>query len=441
MSDRRSVLLVIGAGTRKDRDSRPYRERLPAGAAREYPPWLLETDEPIRQAPCAAGSGIVSERTAEALVAAAREVAGRHDVIGALCPDEALLPPAARVAADPGPPGASVEAVRACRDEEPGRRPLTEADLPQPRRTTVESADGPRAVAGEYGYPVALKPPGPEASSGVIEAEGPDRADTASAVAVAADHPDVERYPGTVAGELPGGPETGVGGSVADGRHEPYAVARERGGSPPRSVETGHVVGADAPALTDPLIRGLPDIPALTDPLARGLPERTHKALGFGHGMTHAEAKPTSRGPVVESNGRPGGGPIPRPGRPAAGVDLGRAAARVAAGVRPPVPPASADAPHGGPRTVGIRLRDPTGDLAVTGIEPPRPEDHPGLIEAVPLVAVGAEPRRPPAGHVSRSAHPTAEGADTGERSARLGAPGSAVTVHGRPPTGGAPAI
>lgn len=439
MSDRRSVLLVIGAGSRKDRDSRPYRERLPAGAAREYPPWPLETDEPTRQAPYAAGSGIVSERATEALVAAAREVAGRHDVIGAPCPDEALLPPAARVAADPGPPGASVEAVRTCRDEEPGRRPLTEADLPQPRHTAAESAGGPR---GRRGVRIPRRPqaPGPEASSGVIEAEGPDRADTASAVAVAADRPGVERYPGTVAGELPGGPETGVGGSVVDGRHEPYAVARERGGSPPRSVGTGHMVGADAPVLTAPLIRGLPDIPALTAPLARGLPERAHKALGFGHGMTHAEAKPTPRGPVVESNGRPGGGPVPRPGRPAAGVDLGRAAAgggrcpaagaaglrgraaRRAAHRRHPAP-----RPHRGPRRHRHRTAPPGG--------PPRPDRgraaRRGRRRTAPPTRRPRVPFRPP--HRRGRRHR--------ERSARLGAPGSAVTVHGRPPTGGAPAI
>jgi biotin carboxylase len=417
MTVEHGLLLVIGIGSQKDRDSRPYREHLLAGAARAQSLWLLETDELTWQQPYAAGSSIVPERTTESLVATARRVAERHKVVGVMCPDEGLLLPAAHVVADLGMPRASLDAVRACRDKKRSRRLMTDAGLLQPRHTTVTSADELRAVIDEFGLPLVLKPRALGASSGVVKVSSREQAEEFYAITAAAHYPGVEQYPDIVVEEFLEGPEISVDGSVVDGAYEPYIVARKKIGPPPYFVETGHIVSADDPALHDPGIRDLL--------------QRAHKALGFHHGMTHAEIKFTSRGPVViEINGRPGGDLIPKLGWLAAGVDLGRIAADVAVGARPEVRPAAG---YEGPRTVGIRFCCPTEDRTVTRIDLPRPEDHEGLIEAAPLAPVGSEVRCPPADYVSRFAYLIAEGADAEDCAARLDLLERTVSLHGTP--------
>ncbi|MFE2889511.1 ATP-grasp domain-containing protein [Streptomyces sp. NPDC059272] len=419
MSQKTSVLLVIGIGSQKDRDSRPYREHLLAGAARAYPLWLVETDELTWQAPYAVGSSVVPERTTEALVATCREVAARHDVKGVMCPDEGLLLAAAHVVADLGLPGAALDAVRACRDKKRGRRLMTDAGLLQPSHTSVRSAEELHAVTEEYGFPVVLKPRALGASSGVIKVEGPAQVDDAFAVTTSAHYPGIERYPDIMVEEYLEGPEISVDGSVVDGAYEPYIVAHKRIGPEPFFVETGHVVTAEDPALRDPQILDLL--------------QRAHKALGFHHGMTHAEIKFTARGPVViEINGRPGGDLIPRLGWLAAGVDLGWIAAHVAVGTRPPGPTARSTARREGPRTVGIRFCCPTQDCTVTGIDLPRPEEYDGLVEAASLVEAGDQLHCPPADYVSRFAYLIATGTDAADCSSRLDEVERAVTLHGK---------
>jgi biotin carboxylase len=420
LCERSPVLLVIGIGSQKDRDSRPYREHLLAGAARAHRLWLLETDELTWQASYAAGSSIVPERTTEALVTTAHEVAARQHVAGVMCPDEGLLLPAAHVVAELGLPGATVDAVRACRDKKRSRALMTAAGLLQPRHTSVTSAAELFAVTREFGFPVVLKPRALGASSGVVKVTGPDQVEKAFAVTSAAHYPGVERYPDIVVEEFLEGPEISVDGSVVDGAYEPYIVARKRIGPPPFFVETGHVVSANDPALRDP---------AILDLL-----HRAHKALGFHHGMTHAEIKFTPSGPVViEINGRPGGDLIPWLGWLATGVDLGRIAADVAADALPPggsVPPAEW---HERPAAVGIRFCCPTEDGTVTEIGLPRPEDHEGLVEAAPLASVGTELRCPPADYVSRFAYLIATGTDAEDCSARLDALERTVVLHSEP--------
>jgi biotin carboxylase len=417
MTVEQAFLLVIGIGSQKDRDSRPYREHLLAGAACAHDLWLLETDELTWQQQYAAGSSVVPERTTGSLVAAARRVAEDHKVVGVMCPDEGLLLPAAHVVADLGVPGASIDAVRACRDKKRSRRLMTDAGLLQPRHTTVRSAGELHAVIDEFGLPLVLKPRALGASSGVVKVTSREHAEEFYAITAAAHYPGVERHPDIVVEEFLDGPEISVDGSVVDGAYEPYIVARKRIGPPPYFVETGHLVSADDPLLHDASVLDLL--------------HRAHKALEFHHGMTHAEIKFTPRGPVViEINGRPGGDLIPRLGWLAAGVDLGRIAADVAAGVRPERPPAAG---HRRPCTVGIRFCGPIEDCTVTRIDLPRPEDHEGLVEASPLARVGSEMRCPPADYVSRFAYLIAEGTDSEDCSARLDRLERTVSLHGTP--------
>ncbi|MBY0441783.1 MAG: ATP-grasp domain-containing protein, partial [Mycobacteriaceae bacterium] len=294
MPERPCVLLVVGIGSQKDRDSRPYREHLLAGAARAYPLWLLEADELTWQRPYTVGSSIFSAPTAQALVSAAREVATHHRILGVLCPDEGLLLPAAHIAVELGLPGASIEAVRACRDKKLSRRLFTDAGLLQPRHTSVSSPSELHEVVAEYGLPIVLKPRPFGSSRGVVKVEDPDQLDRAFAITAAARYPGIDEFPDIVVEEYLAGPEISVDGSIINGSYRPHIVARKRTGPPPFFEETGHVVSPDDPAGTDPAIRDL---------LRRG-----HAALGFDHGMTHAEIKFTARGPVIiEINGRPGG--------------------------------------------------------------------------------------------------------------------------------------
>lgn len=414
------ALLVIGIGSQKDRDSRPYREHLLAGAARAYPLWLLETDELTWQKPYTVGSSVVRAPTAETLVTAAREVATHHDILGVLCPDEGLLLPAAHVAVELGLPGATLQAVRACRDKKRSRRLMTDAGLLQPRHTSVSSVDELRAAVADYGLPVVLKPRAFGSSRGVVKVDDPDQLDRAFAITTAARYPGIAEYPDIVVEEYLTGPEISVDGSLIDGVYRPHILARKTLGPPPFFEEIGHVVRPDDPALEDPQILQL---------LQRG-----HAALGFHHGMTHAEIKFTSRGPVIiEINGRPGGDLIPRLGWLSTGVDLGRIAAQVAAGAQPS-PDALASAERSpAPRTVGIRFCLPAHDLEITGVRLPRPADHAGLLEAAALASPGTVLRRPPANYTGRAAYLIAEGANPAECTARLDELERFVTISGVP--------
>ncbi|MBN9359454.1 MAG: hypothetical protein J0I15_23645 [Herbaspirillum huttiense] len=150
--------------------------------------------------------------------------------------------------------------------------------------------------------------------------------------------------------------------------------------------------------------------------------------------MTHAEIKFTARGPVIiEINGRPGGDLIPRLGWLSTGVDLGRSAAQVAAGM-PPSPDKPGTNEQAMPaRTVGIRFCLPTQDMEITSLDLPRPADHPGLIEAAGLATPGTVSRRPPANYTARAGYLIAEGADLTDCTARLDELERYVSITGVP--------
>ena len=254
----------------------------------------------------------------------------------------------------------------------------------------------------------------------MVKVEDRDQLDRAFAISTAAHYPGIDQCPDIVVEEYLAGPEISVDGSIVSGAYQPHIVARKKTGPPPFFEETGHVVSPDDPAGSDPDILQI---------LRRG-----HAALGFDHGMTHTEIKFTAHGPVIiEINGRPGGDLIPRLGWLAAGVDLGMIAAQVAAG-RQPSPSTPATSEKGGPsRTVGIRFCLPTQDMKLTGLDLPRPADHPGLIEAVQLVAPDTVLRRPPANYTARAAYLIAEGTDLSDCTARLDKLAGHVTIAGMP--------
>jgi biotin carboxylase len=135
-------------------------------------------------------------------------------VIGATCPDEGLLLPAAIAVEALGLPGPSAEAVAACRDKKLSRERLTAAGLPQPRHSTASSPEELAEVAADLGYPVVLKPRALGGSAGVIKVSNPDEVASAYAVATAAGYPGIEHSANVVVEQYLEGPEISIDGSM-----------------------------------------------------------------------------------------------------------------------------------------------------------------------------------------------------------------------------------
>ncbi|MCF4139008.1 ATP-grasp domain-containing protein [Streptomyces sp. Tue 6430] len=112
----------------------------------------------------------VDEFDEEAVLSAVRAHladGGRVDAVATF--HEGALHVAARVAAELGLPGNSVEAVRAMRDKFVTGRRLEEAGVPTPATRIVTTYDQALATAEELGYPLVLKPQASGASQGVTK--------------------------------------------------------------------------------------------------------------------------------------------------------------------------------------------------------------------------------------------------------------------------------
>ncbi|MFG2938132.1 ATP-grasp domain-containing protein [Streptomyces sp. NPDC048282] len=400
------VILLIGCGMRK------YREYLLAGAAATHPVWLFTGEEPDWQTPYLTGHTVVDVTDRDAVLAAARELAGRIPVRGVLSWDETLIVTTARVADELGLPGAGVDGVEGCRDKYRSRRLLTAAGLDQPGYAWVDTAEEALAAAERIGYPVVVKPRGMGASIGVVLAadagevvEAFRTADEASRIGA------VSYRGGALVEEYLEGPEISVDAAVVDGAYHPMFVARKQVGLFPYFEEIGHHVAADDPLRTDPALLAML--------------RAAHRAIGYGFGITHTEVKLTARGPViVEINGRLGGDLIPRLGQLATGIDPARAAVRAALGQRPDF----TDTEH---RTVGIRFGYPPEDCVVRSVTLPATAE--GLLAAEAMADPGTELRLPPNGYLARHSYVIVTGADPALTTARLDTAAALVTLDHEP--------
>jgi hypothetical protein len=188
------------------------------------------------------------------------------------------------------------------------------------------------------------------------------------------------------------GPEISVDAAMFEGDYLPFFLARKWVGAEPYFEEVGHLVTGNDPLLADEKLMLM-----LAD---------AHRALGWQHGMTHAEVKLTPHGPVVvEINGRLGGDLIPLIGQLATGIDPSQVAIDVATGIRPMLKPTRSE-------TVGIRFLYPAADCRVRQATVPRPDDVPGLYKSIVLTEPGTELRLPPRGYVSRYGYLIARGYD-----------------------------
>jgi biotin carboxylase len=381
------IMLVLSSGQQL------YRQYLLEGAARHRPLWLIDVREPTWQRPFIVGSTVVgmldsgrSVPDQEMLERAALAVAGTHRIAGVLTYDEAFVTAAAHVAQRLGVPGLTPEAADRCRDKHLTRLALTAAGLPQPRFVLARCVEDAVAAADDIGYPVVLKPRGMGASIGVVRAD--TRADLVRGfrLADAAGHTGPPSYEsGVLVEQLVIGPEISIDGvTTADGYH-PFCLAHKRVGLAPYFEETGHVVDAGDPLLSDERLLGLLD--------------RAHRTLGIRDGITHTEIRLSAEGPVIiEVNARLGGDLIPYLGWLAGGIDPGRVAADVAAGAPPRLEPAR--------RTcAGIRFLYPTQDCRVLDVTVPAPGALDGLVEARAMVPPGAEVLLPPRAHIGRYAY------------------------------------
>ncbi|MDX3659773.1 ATP-grasp domain-containing protein [Streptomyces sp. ID05-26A] len=223
------------------------------------------------------------------------------------------LLPAARLNAEWGLGGNSVETVRLLKDKALMRDRLAEAGLSPVRYRTVRSAEELTAFLDELdGVPLVVKPLDSGGSDGV------------EMVATPQDVPPawrrVEESGRTVvlAEEYLDGPEISVEAFSHDGVHTVVALTDKFLGT--GFVEVGHAIPAD---LTPTVRRQVCELTtALLD------------AVGLVEGPSHTEIKLTGRGPrVVESHNRVGGDYIPDLVRLVHGVDLMRLAVGVPLGL------------------------------------------------------------------------------------------------------------
>lgn len=380
MSDSTSALLVIGSGLKL------YREYLVSSAAARarraghvlvlvnnlQPTWQHEYFDEIR---------VVNVFDHALLAEAARDVATRFSIAGVLCWDEPLVMPAAELAVEFGVPGLSLPGVQGCRDKYSARTRLTAGGLLQPGFAMSADLAEARAAADRIGYPVVVKPRALGASMGVVLAR--DEQELQDAFRVASDASLVGDEPfrgGAIVEEYAVGPEISIDGAVHKGEYLPMFLARKRTGGHPYFEETGHVVDADDPLMSDA---------TLMDTLARA-----HRVLGIEDGITHSEVRLTDRGPlIIEINGRVGGDLIPFLGKLATGIDPGEVMVDVALANRPDIAPESRG-------VVGIRFGYPEHDCRVRSVKVP--QQGPGLVMASPMVEAGTTLRLPPGGYIAR---------------------------------------
>lgn len=408
MSADRPLLLVIATG------GQHYREYLLRSIATRYRVHAVIGAEPTWAREYLDGWSVVDMTDtigADEMIAAARRLAEREPVPAVLSWDEARILQTAKVAAALGVLGGDPDMVMRCRDKHQTRQALDAAGVPQPRSIMVSSVDKALAAAEEIGYPVVLKPRAMGASLGVIRADGPDQLTEAFLFARDTTVPGSWRYETVLVEEYATGPEISVDSAVHAGRVYPMFVARKEVGFAPYFEETGHLVDAADPLMSDAsFLRVLQD---------------THTALGFTDGMTHTEYKLTPSGPkLIEVNGRLGGDLIPYLGLRATGIDPGLAAAAVAFGQPPSVAPTA--------RLVSaIRFfYVAEEDTTIASIE----LDHGALPKAVdlfiPLAKPGDVVSPPPKGTVyGRVAFATAVAETAPECLAALDAAEAALTI------------
>lgn len=305
-------LVVVGSG------GRPYREYSFRSLHTKYALSAVLGAEPTWQRAYLDSYVVTDLSDPGALADAIASLAGN----AVLTWDETAVEATAEAAAKLGLPQLSVEAARNCRDKYATRSLMAAAGLAAVRHRLVTTADEAVAAAGEFGYPVVLKPRALAGSIGVTRADDEAAVRTAFALADSAAYATLPTGHGILVEEYLDGPEISIDSAVHDGRVHIVHTARKRLGFAPYFEEVGHLVSCayEAP--------GTDEVHALVT--------RAHQVLGVTTGVTHAEVRLTSRGPrLIELNARLGGDLIPFISSLSTGIDLVAVAAELSFGRLP----------------------------------------------------------------------------------------------------------
>jgi len=380
------VLLVVGSGYR------PYREYILRALSRHYRLWLLDFRELTWQLDYVVGATRVDTSDPESIRVAAKAVT--LPVSGVFTYDESQVVFCARLAEDLGLPGSPPATIQACRDKARTRAALTEAGVPQPISTVVDSPAEARAAADAIGYPVIVKARGLAGSFGVVRVDDGAAVEAAYDNAASAEFTGMPKYDAgnVLVEEFLTGPEISVDAVIHDGEVIPTVLARKHLTPPPFFEETGHDVDADDPLLSD------------VDVI--GQLQRIHKALGFTTGATHTEFRLTPAGPrLIEINARLGGDLIPYLGKLATGADPVLAAAQVATGQRPDTTPRHRKA-------AAVRFLYPAGSCETVDVVVHEDRFGPTIHETTVTAEPGDRLDLPPDAYMSRYGHVVAVGDD-----------------------------
>lgn len=251
----------------------------------------------------------------EAAEAALTRVHQRAPVDAVLSVRDSYVPLAGYLAARLGVRGLALHAAQICHDKSRMRRALDGAGVANPRYAVVEEPAAALPAAGAVGYPMVVKRVRGAGGAGVRLCR--DDAELA-AVVVELTEPD-DPVP-LLLEEYLDGVEYAVQTVTVDGVTEVLSVLAEHIGPPPRFAETGYDVPSGL-AVADEALLGR----YVADALA---------AIGFDHGIAHAQVRLTADGPrVIEINPRPPGGVITDVTEVVSGVDLVRAAVQATLGV------------------------------------------------------------------------------------------------------------
>jgi predicted ATP-grasp superfamily ATP-dependent carboligase len=399
-------VLVVGSGHPN------YRRYLMEGVATRRPCLLLNSTPLTWQSELAIDHREADLSDPVSVLRAAGELAAHHPVGGVFTWEEGLLEITATISELLGVPGISPSAARACRDKARQRDLFAKHGVPSPSYRAVDSLEEAATAAGDFGYPVIVKPRALAGSIGVRVVRDVRELEDAVRGAQTASWPGLSDSGGVLVEEYLTGPEYSVDSWVLKGEIVPFVVARKSVGLAPYCEEIGHVVGFQMD-------------PATADAVGEVV-RAANCALGVDHVVTHTEVMLTAEGPkVIEVNGRLGGDLIPYLGQLATGVSAGSVAADVAVGVRP------LDLPMYR-QHAGIHFVYPPFDMRFEGIDiDPQVEQAAWLDKFSCFRREGDELRLPPRGFLARIASAVYTADDEVNLGSRLERIRKGVTVRG----------
>ncbi|WP_433549154.1 ATP-grasp domain-containing protein [Streptomyces sp. CA-294286] len=316
----------------------------------------------------------------QALLKAGDALARRHTIAGVLTWNEMLLVNTAHLAQHLGVRTDPPEVLRACRDKATSRNHFARHQVPSARSTKATSLLEAALLAERTGYPIVLKPAGQAGSIGVIRVDQAEQLPHAYQFATAGAQTWSGENTDVLVEEYLDGPEISVECVTHQGLTTPVAVTRKTVGFAPYFEEVGHSVDA-----VDPLL-----------PAVGPVAVAAVRALGITTGIQHVEMRLTATGPrLIEVNARIAGDLIGRLVELSLGIDLPRAAADLALGIRPRLTPTRQGA-------AAIRLLYPetTGTVLQRDIDPDFAQNTEWLDQVSWITAVGDQVTLPPTGDV-----------------------------------------